>query len=46
MTPVKPPPIRLSREIRQQIERIEEDATGSIAARHKHQRQKKWMAQH
>jgi chromosome segregation ATPase len=35
-------------EIRQQIERIEvgRDTTGSIAKRHQHQRQKKWMAQH
>jgi chromosome segregation ATPase len=35
-------------EIRQQIERIEvgRDTTGSIGKRHKHQRQKKWMAQH
>jgi chromosome segregation ATPase len=34
-------------EIRQQIERIEaaRDATGSIAKSHKHQGQKKWMAQ-
>jgi chromosome segregation ATPase len=34
-------------EIRRQIERIEaaRDATGSIAKRHKHQGQKKWMAQ-
>jgi len=34
-------------EIRQQIERIEvgRETTGSIAKRHKHQHQKKWMAQ-